>query len=213
MSVIAAGGVRTWTRQLLVSAAVLVALTVILGGAYPAVVWAISRTDSTAAEGAIARDVHGCSVGSTLLGVDPQVPAGQPDRYLHGRVVGSADNPMAPGAADSSVPSNQGPSSESLARSITARRTVIAAREGVPPSAVPVDAVTGSGSSLDPDISPAYAALQIPRIARVTGRSASEVRRIVDDHTTDRQWGFLGQPRVNVLEVNLALGATAPGCR
>ena len=69
--------------------------------------------------------------------------------------------------------------------------------------------MTGSGSGLDPQISPEYAAIQIPRIARNTGKSESAIREVVDAHTSGRQWGFLGQERVNVLEVNLALGHTA----
>ncbi|HEY5857976.1 MAG TPA: potassium-transporting ATPase subunit C, partial [Aldersonia sp.] len=76
----------------------------------------------------------------------------------------------------------------------------------------PVDAVTGPGSGLDPHISPAYAAIQVPRVARVNGLSEDRVRELVAEHTDPRTLGFLGAERVNVGELNLALGLTAPGC-
>ena len=77
--------------------------------------------------------------------------------------------------------------------------------EGVDPADVPVDALTASGSGLDPDISPAYAQLQIARVARERGLSQDEVRALVDDTTVGRDLGVLGEPRVNVLRLNLAL--------
>ncbi|GGB20368.1 potassium-transporting ATPase KdpC subunit [Gordonia jinhuaensis] len=186
----------------------MVLLTVLLGGLYPLAVWAFSRIDSSMAEGSRV-SAQGCVIGSSLLGIDPQVKAGEPDPYLHARVAGSGDTPMAPGDPSASGASNLGPANPDLAATITARRKAIATREGVAESAVPADAVTGSASGLDPAISPAYAALQVPRIARVTGRTQDQVRSIIAAHTDSRQWGFLGQPRVNVLEVNKALGA---GC-
>ncbi|GGF39587.1 potassium-transporting ATPase subunit C [Williamsia phyllosphaerae] len=199
-------------RQSIVGLAVLVGLTVVLGAAYPAAVWGISRIGSASAEGSTVTDARGCVVGSSLLGVDLTAPAGRPDPYLHSRVVGSADDPFAPGDPSASAASQQGPNSELLAKNIDARRDAIAVREGVAPSAVPVDAVTGSGSGVDPDISEAYAALQVPRLARVNGRSVADVEAIVARHTSDRQLGFLGQARVNVLEVNIDLGLLAPRC-
>lgn len=200
-------------RQCAVALAVLAALTVLLGVAYPAAVWTISRIDSHAAEGARTTDARGCDTGSDLIGLDPQVPTGTPDPYLHARVLGAADGPMAPGDPSASAASNQGPNSETLHAWIVARRAAIAAREGVTPTQVPPDAVTGSGSGLDPDISPDYAALQVSRLARENRMSEAHVRSIIAEHTSPRQWGFLGQPRVNVLEVNLALGHTASSCR
>ena len=88
----------------------------------------------------------------------------------------------------------------------------VAAREGVDPAAVPADAVTSSGSSIDPQISPAYAAMQVPRVARVTGLPEDRVRDLVALHTEGRQWGFLGEERVDVPALNVALGLTAPSC-
>ncbi|WAC57001.1 potassium-transporting ATPase subunit C [Gordonia sp. SL306] len=200
------------TRQCVAAVGVLLALTVLLGVAYPAAVWAVSRVGAGSAEGSQLVDARGCAIGSSLIGVDPHVPAGQPDPYLHARVLGSADNPMAPGDPAASAASNKGPGNEDLKAWIDARRSIIARREGVPPSAVPADAVTGSGSGLDPDISQAYAAVQVPRIARTNGLSEQQVRAIVDRNTSARQWGFLGESRVNVMKVNLALGRTAPSC-
>ncbi|MGV9713182.1 potassium-transporting ATPase subunit C [Gordonia sp. NPDC003424] len=205
--------VTGFLRQCAVALAVLASLTVLLGVAYPAAVWAVSRVGSHSAEGSQVVDARGCDVGSSMIGLDPQVPAGAPDPYLHARVLGAADNPMAPGDPSASGASNQGPNSETLREWISARRAVIAAREGVAPAQVPADAVTGSGSGLDPDISPAYAALQVPRLARENRLSEQRVRDIIDENTRSRQWGFLGQPRVNVLGVNLALGHGPSPCR
>jgi K+-transporting ATPase ATPase C chain len=201
-----------WVRQCVVAVSMLVMMTVMLGVAYPAVVWGVSRLDRSGAEGSAVTDSSGCVVGSSLIGVDPQVAPGLPDPYLHARVVGSADNAMAAGDPAASAASNQGPNSDKLARWIDERRTVIAEREGVRPEQVPADAVTGSGSGLDPDISVAYAQLQVPRLARVNGLSVEQVRTVIDRHTDGRQFGFLGEPTVNVLEVDLDLGLTAPNC-
>ena len=201
-------------RQLRVGFFVLIALTVIVGGAYPTAVWAVSRIGTAGAEGSELTDAHGCVVGSRLVGVDPQVAPGQPDPFFHPRVVGSvADNdPFAPGDPAAALPSNQGPSSEALAGFVGTRRAAIAAREQVPADRVPADAVTGSGSGIDPHISPAYAELQMPRVARETGLGEDLVRELVAEHTDGRQLGFLGAERVNVPELNVALGLTAPGC-
>jgi K+-transporting ATPase ATPase C chain len=201
-------------RQLRVGFFVLIALTVIVGGAYPTAVWAVSRIGTAGAEGSELTDAHGCVVGSRLVGVDPQVAPGQPDPFFHPRVVGSVadDDPFAPGDPAAALPSNQGPSSEALAGFVGARRAAIAAREQVPADRVPADAVTGSGSGIDPHISPAYAELQVPRVARETGLGEDRVRELVAEHTEGRQLGFLGAERVNVPELNVALGLTAPGC-
>ncbi|MGW0174888.1 potassium-transporting ATPase subunit C [Rhodococcus sp. NPDC003322] len=201
-------------RQVGAGLAVLLALTVVLGIAYPAAVWGIGRLSSGSAEGSPVRDATGCVVGSRWIGIDPQVSAGEPDRFFHPRVTGSVsdDDPFAPGDPAVALPTNQGPSSEILAGFVEARRTAIADREGVSPDRVPVDALTGSGSGVDPHISPAYAELQVRRVAEVNGLSEDRVRALVDEHTDGRQLGFLGAERVNVLELNLALGLTAPDC-
>ncbi|TCN52820.1 K+-transporting ATPase ATPase C chain [Rhodococcus sp. SMB37] len=201
-------------RQLRVGAVVLLMLTAVVGGVYPAAVWVVSRLEAVSAEGAPLIDTKGCVVGSALIGVDPQVAPGDPDPFFHLRVVGSIadEDPFAPGDPAAALPSNQGPSSAILATFIEERRSAIAAREGVSAEEVPVDAVTGSGSGVDPHISPEYAALQTPRVARVTGLSLDRVRQLVAEHTDGRQLGFLGMERVNVPELNVALGLTAPEC-
>ncbi|WP_027499263.1 potassium-transporting ATPase subunit C [Rhodococcus sp. UNC363MFTsu5.1] len=203
-----------FVKQVWAGLLVLLALTVILGVIYPAAVWGVGRISSGSAEGSPVRDTNGCVVGSRWVGVDPQVESGAPDPFFHNRVTGSVsdDDAFAPGDPATALPTNQGPSSEILAAFVTERRTVIAEREGVRPDQVPVDAVTGSGSGIDPHISPAYAAIQVPRVAAVNGLGEERVRQLVDEHTEGRQLGLLGAERVNVLELNLALGLTAPSC-
>jgi len=197
---------------------VLLLLTVVTGLVYPAVVWGVSRIGSSSAEGSPLTDAAGCIVGSSLLGVDPQVVAGAPDPYFHLRVKGdpTATDPTAaataPGDPAASGASNLGPNSDTLAANIEIRRQVVAAREGVDPAQVPVDAVTGSASGLDPQISPAYAAIQVARVARENGLTTDAVTALVAEHTQGRQLGFLGQERVDVPALNVALGLTAPGC-
>ncbi|TQC47164.1 potassium-transporting ATPase subunit C [Rhodococcus sp. WS4] len=200
---------QTWAGLL-----VLLALTAVLGVLYPAAVWGVSRIGAGAAEGSPVQDSTGCVVGSAWVGVDPQVPAGEPDPFFHNRVTGSVagQDPFTPGDPAVALPTNQGPSSGILAAFVGERRAAIAVREGVSPDAVPADAVTGSGSGIDPHISPAYAALQVRRVAEVNGLSETRVRQLVDENTDGRQLGFLGEDRVNVLELNLALGLTAPRC-
>ena len=209
---------QLFLRQLRPALLALAAVTLVCGLAYPAAVWGLSRLDAPAAEGSIVHDGAGCPVGSSLLAVDPQVAPGAPDPFFHARVVGSGsqDDPVAaataPGDPAAGLPSNKGPSNPDLAGWVEVRRRVIAQREGVAPGRVPVDAVTGSGSGLDPHISPDYAALQVPRVARVTGLGERRVRELVEAHTDGRQLGVLGEPRVRVTDLNLALGLTAPGC-
>ncbi|MDZ7915281.1 MAG: potassium-transporting ATPase subunit C [Rhodococcus sp. (in: high G+C Gram-positive bacteria)] len=203
-----------FAKQVWAGLLVLLALTVVLGVIYPAAVWGVSRISSGSAEGSPVTDAAGCVVGSAWVGVDPQVAEGQQDPFFHNRVVGSVsdEDPFATGDPAAALPSNQGPSSEILAGFIIERRAAIAVREGVEPSSVPVDAVTGSGSGIDPHISPAYAELQVARVAANNGISEDKVRDLVAEHTDGRQLGFLGAERVNVLELNLALGLTAPTC-
>jgi K+-transporting ATPase ATPase C chain len=103
--------------------------------------------------------------------------------------------------------SNLGPESPDLLATVEQRRAEVAEREGVDPAAVPPDALTASASGLDPDISPEYARLQVARVAKVRGFPEQEVAALVEDHVRARTWGFIGEPAVNVLELNLALAA------
>ena len=109
----------------------------------------------------------------------------------------------------SSYGSNLGPEEPALIKAIKERKAEIAEREGVPESDVPPDAVTASGSGLDPDISVAYAELQVPRVAEANGLSEDAVRELVDDNTSGRTWGVLGEPHVNVLMLNIAVRQAA----
>jgi K+-transporting ATPase ATPase C chain len=205
-------------RQLGGAVRVVLVLTVLLGLVYPLVIWGVSRLGTASAEGSALRDADGCIVGSELIGVDPQVPAGQPDPFFHTRLDGdpTAEDPteaaMAPGDPAAADANDMGPGNETLLEFVQVRRQVIADREGVDPAQVPADAVAGSGSSVDPQISPAYAELQVPRVARETGRTPDQVRALVAEHTDGRQLGFLGQERVDVPALNVALGLTAPDC-
>ncbi len=101
--------------------------------------------------------------------------------------------------------SNLGPENPDLVATIAERKAAIAAREGVDPSEVPADAVTASGSGLDPHISVAYALLQVPRVAAARGLSEDEVRELVESMIQGRDLGFLGEERINAAELNLAL--------
>ena len=101
--------------------------------------------------------------------------------------------------------SNLGPENADLVAAIEERKAAIAEREGVAPDEVPADAVTASGSGLDPHISVAYALLQLPRVAEARGRSEEDVRAVVESRIQGRDLGFLGEERINVAELNLAL--------
>lgn len=197
------------TRQAGVAVRVLVLLTLLLGVAYPLAVWGVSRLPGLVdhAEGSAIEAPDGTVAGSSLLGLDPVVPAGAPDPWFHTRPSATAEDVLGPGDPSTSGGSNKGGFSPDLLAAVQQRRALIAAREGVDPAAVPPDAVTASASGVDPHISPAYAALQVPRVARVTGMAPDEVRRLVAEHTDGRFLGFLGEPGVNVTELNRAMAA------
>lgn len=171
-------------------------LTLLTGVVYPLAVTALAQvTFSNQADGSLlVRD--GKAVGSSLVGQ----PFGGA-RYFWGRP--SATSP-APYNAASSGGSNLGPLNPTLKGNVASR--IKSLRETDPSiGKVPVDLVTSSGSGLDPHISPAAAEAQVPRVAKATGKSEDEIRRLVALHTEGRQLGFLGEPRVNVLLLNLAL--------
>jgi K+-transporting ATPase ATPase C chain len=174
-------------------------LTLVTGVAYPLAVTGIAQmTMPEQANGSlIVKD--GKPVGSELIGQSFSDP-----KYFWGRP--SATGPMPNNAAASSG-SNQGPTNPALMDAVKAR--VQALRDADPGNAtpVPVDLVTASASGLDPHISPAAAEYQIQRIARVRGLPLQEIKELVSHHTDDRQFGILGEPRVNVLKLNLALDA------
>jgi potassium-transporting ATPase KdpC subunit len=194
-------------RQSLAGLRLLVAATLILGLAYPAVVYGFGRVAApwqargslVTADGSHTRD-PGKAVGSAIIGqlVD------NPDLF----------QPRPSAAGDgydmlSTYGSNYGPEEPALIDAIKDRKAEIAEREGVDPSDVPPDAVTASGSGLDPDISTAYAELQVPRVAKANGLSEGAVRKLVDENTSGRTWGLLGEPHVNVLLLNIAVQQAA----
>ena len=146
----------------------------------------------------------GQTVGSTLIGQSFTDADGSALReYFQSRPSAAGDG--YDGGASSG--SNWGPENADLIAAIEERKVAIAAREGVDPADIPADAVTASGSGLDPHISPAYALLQVDRIAAERGLPAAEVRELVESRIQARDAGYLGEPRVNVLELNLALDA------
>lgn len=182
--------------QLRTAALVLMALTVLTGGVYPLVVTAIAQL-------AFPRQANGSLIqqgdqitGSELIGQ----PFSRPE-YFWGRL--SATGPHPYNAAASSG-SNFGPLHPGLKEAAEARILVLHSA-GSSGKVVPVDLVTASGSGLDPHISPAAAEFQVPRIAMARKLSEGAVRELVSQHTEGRQLGILGEPRVNVLRLNLAL--------
>ena len=183
-------------RQTFVGLKVLLVMTVLLGIAYPVAVWGVSQAAFPDRAGGQIVTADGRDVGSSLIGQDFAV---EDDDRFHGRPSANDYDGLASG------PSNLGPSNPDLLASIEERRQAVAATEGVEVSAVPADAVTASASGLDPYISPEYAALQVDRVAEARGLPQAMVTDLVAAATSDRQLGFLGEPRVNVLELNLAL--------
>ena len=189
-------------RNLLISIWMTLATTVLLGIVYPLVVtglaqWAFPRQ----ANGEI---IHAGEkmVGSSLIGQPFSSPG-----YFHSRpsAAGAAGyDPDAPGGGAS----NLGPTNSALITRVNGDVAKLQAEN--PGARIPVDLVTSSGSGLDPDISPAAAEFQVARVARERGMSEGDVRAAVARHTEARQWGFLGEPRVNVLELNLELDAVQP---
>ncbi|RZJ98396.1 MAG: potassium-transporting ATPase subunit KdpC [Brevundimonas sp.] len=182
-------------------AIVMVALfTLLLGLAYPLAVTGIAQATFPAqANGSLVRDDAGRIVGSSLIG---QPFAGA--QYLHPRPSAAGDG------YDSSASSgsNLGPLNADLKARVAESVAAIRTEDGA--GAVPADAVTASGSGLDPDISPAYARLQAARIARARGAQTAEVLSVIDQHVERPLLGFIGQPHVNVLMTNRALDARFP---
>ncbi|MBI3430971.1 MAG: potassium-transporting ATPase subunit KdpC [Hydrogenophilales bacterium] len=175
----------------------LVLMTVLTGGVYPLLVTGI-------AQGIFPRQSNGSLivqdgevVGSELIGQPFTDP-----KYFWSRP--SATSPM-PYNAGASSGSNLGPLNPALEETVKARIAALKAADPANAAPIPVDLVTASGSGLDPHISPASARWQVPRIARIRGLGEDEVIHLIDAHTEGRQFGLLGEPRVNVLTLNLAL--------
>jgi len=189
-------------RQALVALRFLVAMIVILGILYPLAVLGIGQLVAhDAANGSLVTDSSGTVVGSELIGQQfdgPQWFAGRPS------AAGDGYDAMSSGG------SNLAADSPDLLADVEDRRAQIATDNGVDPSTVPPDALTASGSGLDPNISPEYALLQVNRVADARGLPADQVRDLVQAHIQGRALGFIGEERVNVLELNIALNQLAP---
>lgn len=172
--------------------------TVIFGLGYPLAVTALAQLFFPAqANGRLLR-VGGQVVGSQLLGQTFSSPG-----YFRSRPSAAGDGYD----AGASSGSNLGPTSKQLLRRVSTGVEQLHAENAVP---VPIDLVTTSGSGLDPDISPAAAEFQVPRVARERGMTEADVRLVVQNHVTDRQFGLLGEVRVNVVELNLDLDSLHP---
>jgi K+-transporting ATPase ATPase C chain len=193
-------------RQTGAALRMLLVLTVLTGIVYPLAVWGVAHLPVLAsrAEGSQV-ELGGHTVGSSLIGVDPIAADSNTDPWFHTRPAASAISPLGPGDPSTSGGSNKAVGNPDLLALVEKRRELIAARESVPADAVPPDAVTASASGVDPHITPAYAALQASRVARVTGVSEQRVRELIAEHTDRRFLGFLGEAGVNVLELNLAV--------
>jgi len=180
---------------------VLALMTALTGAVYPLLVTGIAQgLFSDQANGSLIEQ-DGKVVGSALVGQ----PFSDPKHFWSRP---SATGPV-PYNAGASSGSNQGPLNPALEEAVKARIDALKAADPTQTAPIPVDLVTASGSGLDPHISPAAARWQAPRIARLSGLSEAEVARLIDAHTEGRQLGLLGEPRVNVLMLNLALDRLA----
>jgi K+-transporting ATPase ATPase C chain len=205
------GSLTHVVRHHLAALRMLLVFTVITGIAYPLAVTGIAQgLFPYQANGSMIKD-NGRPVASALIGQNFDLPprAGQPTsapdpRWFQPRPSAAGTSGYDP---TSSGASNLGPNSATLIRTIAQRRTAVAAFDDVRPSSVPADAVTASGSGLDPDISPAYAYEQANRVAHARGLDLATVRRLVATHVSGRQLGFLGQETVNVVRLNHDLTA------
>ncbi len=187
------------SKQIYPAIMMIIIMTVLTGVVYPLVVTGLAQVlfPDKAAGSLIERD--GKVIGSRLIGQPFSGPG-----YFHSR-------PSAAGAgydAAASSGTNLGPTNQKLLNNV--KEAAEAVREENPASPVPVDMVTASASGLDPHITPAAAEFQTPRVARERGLSETEVRRLVREHTEGRQLAVLGEPRVNVLMLNLALDGLRP---
>lgn len=191
-----------YLRQLRPAIVGLALLTLITGGLYPAVIYGVGRLAfRDQADGSLVRQ-GGAVVGSRLIGQ----PFARPG-YFQPR-------PSAAGTgydATQSSGTNLGPANPKLVGAVASVAEAYRRLNGLPASApVPIDAATASGSGLDPHISPENAELQVPRVARARGMSETAVRALVAANTEGPDLGFIGQPRVSVLALNLALDRAAP---
>jgi potassium-transporting ATPase KdpC subunit len=207
---IGTGPSRGSWRQYLAGLRMILVLTLLLGLGYPLAITAVAQLPGLKAhaDGSTVTDASGTVVGSSLIGQGFVDAKGNPlPQWFQSRPSAAGKNGWDP---TSSGASNLGPSNADLVKAINDRRAAIAAFDSVPghtvdPASVPPDAVTASGSGLDPDISPAYAREQVYRVANTRHLDVSRVLALVDRYTRGRLLGFIGEPTVNVLQLNLAV--------
>ncbi|MFE7315800.1 potassium-transporting ATPase subunit KdpC [Streptomyces sp. NPDC057555] len=216
--------VRNTARLLAAGLRALLVLTVVCGVIYPLVVTGVAQAAFNGQANGSEISSQGKVVGSSLIGqrydkgtdkkgnpipdlryFQPRPSAGLGSNRTNG--VNTQYNLQVSGA------SNLGATNTDLVKAVKDRKQWVATTYGVPESQVPADAVTSSGSGLDPDISPQYALLQVDRVAKENHLPADKVEQLVQDHVQGRQLGFMGEPRVNVLELNIALRDLAQGKR
>lgn len=186
-------------KNLIIAVLMTIVTTILLGIVYPLVVTAVAQVlFHDKANGQLVEH-EGKLIGSRLIG-QPFIGPG----YFHSRPSAAGDGYDAANSAGS----NLGPTNRKLIARVQADVAQLQTQN--PSAAVPIDAVTTSASGLDPHISVAYAEFQAPRVARERHLSEEEVRRLIRDHTEGRQWRVLGEPRVNVLALNLGLDSLSP---
>jgi K+-transporting ATPase ATPase C chain len=176
---------------------VFLTLSILTGVLYPLLVTGVAQLIFPVQANGSLMAREGKSIGSELIGQPFDDP-----KYFWGRPSATPDFPY---NSASSSGSNLGPSNPALVEAVKERLKALQKADPGNPSSIPVDLVTVSGSGLDPHISPGAALYQAPRVARARSLSEEQVRRLVGQCTESRQWGFLGEPRVNVLRLNLAL--------
>lgn len=198
-----ASDLATLTRHSLAGLRMLLVFTLLVGLAYPLAMTAVGQVAFPwQANGSLVRsDGSHTTDRSEAVGSALVAQGFEGAQYFHPRPSAAGDGYD----TLSSAGSNLGPLNPDLVATIEERKAAVAELEGVAPADVPADAVTASGSGLDPQISPEYAAIQVARVARERGLPVADVEAAVEAHTAGRDLGVLGEPRVNVLELNLAL--------
>jgi potassium-transporting ATPase KdpC subunit len=185
-------------RSMMIALKMTVVLTVLVGIVYPLAMTGVSHIVFPSQAGGSLIYRNGGPVGSSLIGQNFKSPG-----YFHSRPSAAGDKGYDP---TSSSGSNLGPTNKSFIDSVKQRlKIVLEENRGIQASQVPVDMITASGSGLDPEISPAAAEIQVQRVAKTRGISEDAVRALISSNTRSRWAGFLGEPGVNVLELNLAL--------
>ena len=190
-------------KQLRPALILFILLVVITGLLYPLAVTGLAQVFFRYQANGSLLTQNGQVIGSTLIGQQFSDP-----RYFWGRLSATSGTPY---SASASGGSNDSALNPDLEKQVQERLAALKAADPNNHQPVPVDLVTASGSGLDPDISVAAARYQAPRIARLRGLPLNQVLALIDQHTEGRVWGFLGEPRVNVLKLNLALDALSHG--